>query len=134
MTTTSRHVSTFVARPAGAVYAIAADPQRLPEWAAGLAGAEVVADGDQWATDSPMGRVRFAFVPRNDLGVLDHTVTLPDGEQVLNPMRVVPVDDATCEVLFSVRQRAGMSDDDLDRDAEAVARDLATLKNLAEGG
>src|SRR5689334_14472755 len=122
--TNSRHVSTFVDRPAEAVYEIAADPQRLPEWAAGLAGAEVVPDGDQWATDSPMGRVTFGFVPRNDLGVLDHTVTLPSGEAVLNPMRVVPVDEATCEVLFSVRQRAGMSDDELTRDAEAVARDL----------
>ena len=27
---------------------------------------------------------------------------------------------------------AGMSDDDLERDVEAVARDLATLKELAE--
>ena len=129
---TSRHVSTFVNRPAPAVYAVAADPQRLPEWAAGLAGAEVVRDGDAWVTDSPMGRVRIAFAPRNDLGVLDHTVTLPTGEAVLNPMRVMPVDDATCEVVFSVRQRAGMSDDDLERDVEAVARDLATLKELVE--
>jgi hypothetical protein len=127
---TSRDVSTFVNRPAAAVYALAADPQRLPEWAAGLAGAEVVRDGDEWVTDSPMGRVRIAFAPRNDLGVLDHTVTLPSGEAVLNPMRVVPVDDETCEVVFTVRQRAGMSDDDLERDVEAVARDLATLKEL----
>jgi hypothetical protein len=78
--------------------------------------------------------VRLAFVPRNDLGVLDHTVTLPTGERVLNPMRVVPVDDETCEVLFTVRQRAGMSDDDLERDAQAVARDLAALKELVERG
>jgi hypothetical protein len=132
MAPTSRHVSTVVDRPAAVVYAVAADPERLPEWAAGLAGATVVRDGDQWATESPMGRVRFAFVPRNDLGVLDHTVTLPTGEAVLNPMRVVPVDDATCEVVFSVRRRAGMSDDDLERDAQAVARDLEALKELAE--
>jgi hypothetical protein len=129
---TSRHVSTFVGRPASAVYAVAADPQRLPEWAAGLAGAEVVRDADEWVTDSPMGRVRIAFAPRNDLGVLDHTVTLPSGEAVLNPMRVVPVDGETCEVVFTVRQRAGMSDDDLERDTAAVARDLATLKELVE--
>jgi hypothetical protein len=134
MVTTSRHVSTFVDRPASAVYAVAADPLRLPEWAAGLAGSEVERDGDAWATDSPMGRVRFGFVPRNDLGVLDHTVTLPTGESVLNPMRVVPVDDETCEVVFTVRQRAGMGDDDLERDAQAVARDLAALKELVERG
>jgi hypothetical protein len=79
-----------------------------------------------------MGRVRIAFAPRNDLGVLDHTVTLPSGEAVLNPMRVVPVDGETCEVVFTVRQRAGMSDDDLERDTAAVARDLATLKELVE--
>ncbi len=45
-----------------------------------------------------MGRVALAFVPRNDFGVLDHDVTLPSGETVYNPMRVI-ADGTGCEVV-----------------------------------
>jgi hypothetical protein len=47
----------------------------LPEWAPGLGNA-VECVGDEWFVTTPMGRVGFAFVPRNELGVLDHRVTL----------------------------------------------------------
>jgi hypothetical protein len=61
-------------------------------------------------------------------------VTLPSGEAVYNPLRVIPggVGEARCEVLFTVRQRAGMTDADLDADAAAVAADLDTLRRLLE--
>jgi hypothetical protein len=36
-------------------------------------------------------------------------------------------------VVFTVRRRPGMSDEDFDRDADAVAADLALLKRLLEG-
>jgi hypothetical protein len=64
--------------------------------------------------------------------VLDHDVTLPTGETIHNPLRVIPDGDA-CEVVFTLRRRPGMSADDVDRDAEAVAKDLAALKELLEG-
>jgi len=131
MTSTTRHLSIGIARPASDVYDLAADPLNLPRWAAGLAGATVEYDDGRWFTDSPMGRVTFTFVPRNELGVLDHDVTLPSGETVTNPMRVLADGDG-CEVVFTLRQRAGMSDEDVERDAAAVAADLATLKALAE--
>ena len=72
------------------------------------------------------------FVEPNDLGVLDHTVRLPDGTEVLNPMRVLPHGDGA-EVVFTVRRREGMSDDDVARDAAVVATDLETLRRLCEG-
>jgi hypothetical protein len=82
-----------------------------------------------------MGRVGIAFAPRNEFGILDHDVTLPSGETVYNPMRVVPVGGGGggCEVVFTVRRRPGMSDEDLARDAAAVAADLASLKRVLEG-
>ena len=132
MGSTSQHLSVSIDRPAAEVYALAADPLNLPRWAGGLAGSEVEWDGEQWSTESPMGRVRFTFAPPNDLGVLDHDVTLPSGETVHNPLRVIP-DGEGCEVVFTLRRRAGMTDDELERDAAAVAKDLATLKELAEG-
>ena len=127
----SRHIGIGIDRPAGEVYAVAADPLNLPRWAAGLAGAAVEHDGERWFTDSPMGRVTFSFVPRNDFGVLDHDVTLPSGETVHNPLRVIGDGDG-CEVVFTLRQRPGMSEADFRRDAEAVEKDLAALKSLVE--
>ena len=131
MTTTSRHISAWIARPADEVYDYARRPANLPSWAAGL-GSEVEEVDGRWVADSPMGRVVVAFAPPNDFGVLDHDVTLPSGETVHNPMRVVPDADGS-EVVFTVRRRPGVSDEDFARDAAAVTADLATLKGILEG-
>jgi hypothetical protein len=126
----SRHVSIGIDRPVAEVYEFAADPRNLPRWAAGLAGADLAYDGGHWVTESPMGRVTITFAPHNDFGVLDHDVTLPSGETVHNPLRAI-ADGAGTEVVFTLRQR-DMTDEELERDAEAVARDLATLKGVLE--
>ena len=126
----SRHVSQVVRRSPAEVYAFVADPANLPRWASGLARAEVRRDGEDLVVDSPMGEVRVRFVQRNDLGVLDHAVVLPDGTQVMNPMRVLAHPDGA-EVLFTVRQ-LGMTDEQLDADVAAVAADLVRLRELLE--
>ncbi|MEU5660728.1 SRPBCC family protein [Streptomyces sp. NPDC047737] len=126
----SRHISIHIERPAEEVYAYASDPSHLPEWAAGLGKSIEETDG-RWIADSPMGRVVVDFAPRNDLGVLDHHVTLPSGETVYNPLRVIADGDG-CEVVFTLRRRPDMSADDFRRDEAAVAADLVTLKRLAE--
>jgi len=128
----SQHISVRIELPASEVYEFVADPVNLPEWAAGLAGAQIEYDGEHWFTESPMGRVRFWFVPENELGVLDHHVTLPSGETVYNPLRVIQDGDGS-EVVFTLRQRIGMSDEAFQSDAATVARDLATLKARLEG-
>jgi hypothetical protein len=127
----SIHVSTTIDRPAAAVYDYASDPTNLSNWAAGLAHRPVEHVDGQWVVDSPLGRVVVAFVGRNDLGVLDHDVTLPSGETVTNPMRVLPNEDG-CDVIFTVRRRPGMDDAELASDVHAVTTDLATLRSLLE--
>ena len=126
----SRHISEWIGRPADEVYDYAADPANLPQWAPGL-GSSVENSAGQWFVQTSMGRVGFAFVPRNEYGVLDHDVTLPSGEVVYNPMRVIP-DGHACEVVFTLRRPAGMSDEDFQSDAGAVAADLTQLKHLLE--
>ncbi|RKN45001.1 SRPBCC family protein [Streptomyces hoynatensis] len=127
----SRHLSVHVDRPAGAVYAYASDPAHLPAWAHGL-GTTIRRVAGRWVADSsPMGRVEVAFTPRNELGVLDHDVTLPSGETVFNPVRVIP-DGAGSEVVFTLRRRPGMSEAEFRRDAGMVAADLARLKERVE--
>lgn len=127
----SEHVSVVVACRPEKVYALASDPEALPRWAAGLAASPVTVSGDELLVDSPMGEVRVRFVPRNTWGVLDHVVRLPDGTEVLNPMRVVAHPDGA-EVVFTVRQ-LNLTDDELAADVAAVRADLVTLKALLEG-
>ena len=78
-----------------------------------------------------MGEVRVRFVPRNEYGVLDQDVTLPTGEVVNNPLRVLEHPEGA-EVVFTVRQ-LGASDEDFARDCDAVARELETLRELVAG-
>lgn len=130
MGSASRHVGVRVDRPAREVYEFAADPDHLALWAAGLGGPVRPSDGGL-VVDTPGGAVTVVFVGRNDLGVLDHVVTLPSGESVYNPLRVIP-DGAGCEVVFTLRRRPGMSEEAFDDDAAAVLADLATLKRLLE--
>lgn len=125
------HVSVVIGRSADDVYAYVADLDHLPAWAAGLAaGIERTADPRVVVTDSPMGQVSVRFAAPNEFGVVDHDVTLPDGEVVSNPMRVLPHPEGS-EVVFTVRQR-GMSDHDFARDCTAVQADLDTLRTLLE--
>jgi len=136
MTEQSRHLSVHIDRPAAAVYAFVADPARLPLWASGL-GSEVDQVDGRWFVQTDGGRLAIDFAPANEFGVLDHDVTLPSGEVVYNPMRVIP-DDAGgatgCEVVFTLRRRAGLGDEDFDRDATLVEADLHRLKDLMELG
>jgi len=128
----STHVAVQVGAPAAEVYAFAADPTNLPRWAAGLADAHVELRDGHWIAVGALGEVEVAFVSRNEFGVLDHDVTLPDGEVVTNPVRVLPNDDG-CDVVFTVRQRPGMSAEDLAGDVARVRADLETLARLLEG-
>jgi hypothetical protein len=130
MTSESRHISERIDRPADEFYDYASDPANLPQWAPGLGSSVENVDG-QWFVETSMGRVGFAFVERNDHGILDHDVTLPSGEVFYNPMRVIRDGDGS-EVVFTLRRASNATDDDFERDAEAVASDLKRLKELLE--
>lgn len=127
----SRYISIRIHRPAEAVYAFAKDPESFPKWAAGLASG-LTPDGDQWLAHGPGGDVRVRFSPDNSHGVLDHWVTLPDGTELYMPLRVVANGEGA-EVGMVLYRPPNMYDDAAyDRDAAAVARDLARLKALLE--
>jgi Polyketide cyclase / dehydrase and lipid transport len=130
MPSKTRHLGERIARPAGDVYAYVSDPANLPRWSSGLGTGIEYVDGE-WLISSPAGTLRFAFVPANEFGVLDHYVTFPGGDTFYNPMRVVPDDDGS-EIVFSVRRLGTISDADFDRDTAAVAADLARLREVLE--
>ena len=128
----SKHLSETIARSAAEVYEYASDPANLPEWASGLGSSAEHVDG-LWFVDSPDGRLTIVFAERNDYGILDHDVTLPSGETVHNPMRVIPDGDG-CEVVFTLRRQPRMTDADFARDEGLVRADLRALKQLLERG
>jgi hypothetical protein len=125
----SRTISVAIDRPPGDVYVFAVVPENLPRWASGLGSGQRV--GDAWVSEMELGRVQVRFVDTNELGVLDHYVTLPDGEVVYNPMRVVANGDGS-EVSFTLFRLPAMTDEQFAADAATVERDLNTLKALLE--
>jgi hypothetical protein len=130
MPSESKQITEWIDRSAADVYEYAADPANLPRWAPGLGNSVENVDG-QWFVETGSGRAGFAFVERNKFGVLDHEVTLPSGEVIYNPMRVVPHGDGS-EVVFTLRRLPDMSDEDFARDAGLVQADLTRLKNVLE--
>lgn len=126
----SQTISVFIAAPAARVYEFASNPGNLPLWVPSFCkSVELV--GGEWVVQSPAGRAVFTFVQPNGLGVLDHTVTLPFGLKLTNPMRVIPNGDGS-EILFTLFQNEGMSDQQFQEDAALVLSDLHTLRRLLE--
>jgi len=128
----ARQISISINRPPVEVYDFVVNYENLPKWAAGLSNG-ITKLGDDWVADSPMGRVKVKFVEANTLGVLDHDVTLPSGEVIRNPMRVVP-NGGGSELTFTLYRLEGVTDDQFRTDAAMVEQDLRRLKRLLENG
>ncbi|WP_438479938.1 SRPBCC family protein [Oleiharenicola lentus] len=123
------HIS--IRKPIEEIYNFISNPRNMSEWAAGLSGSPLTPDGDQWLADSPMGKVKIKFAPKNDFGIADHDVTLPNGQVVHNPLRVQKNGDGA-EVIFTLYRLPGVSEKDFQADAAKVRADLAKLKALLE--
>jgi len=124
-------MSVGIERPPEEVYAFVSDPTNLPRWATAFC-VSVRRSGDEWIVETPQAPVRIAFAALNDLGVLDHVVTVSSELEVLSPMRVV-ANGSGSEVVFSLFQRPGMSEAEFSDDAALVQQDLETLKRVMEG-
>lgn len=126
----SRTVSVEIDVPPTEVYRCVRDPVQLPKWAAGIC-TSVTVHGDVWHVDTggELGTVLLEFCPDNAFGVLDHRVTLPDGKSQNNPVRVIPNGEGS-ELMFTVFQTEGMSDEAFLKDVQAVTRDLKTIRAL----
>lgn len=125
-------VTETVATPPDAVYDFARQMDKLPLWASGLA-AGVTQENGEWFTQSPMGRVKVEMVPHNDLRVLDHEVTLPNGVKVHNAFRVTPALEYSV-LTFVVLKMPGTTEEDFAKDVAHVTSDLQKLRQLLEGG
>lgn len=130
MTFPVTHISVSINRSTHDVYAYISNPLNLPYWASGLS-TTLEKVGDDWVSDSPMGKVTIHFADPNDFGVVDHTVTIPSGEIFSNPMRVIPNGDGS-ELMFTLFHRKEMSEDDIAKDAATIKKDLLKVKEILE--
>lgn len=122
-------VSVAVDADPASAYAYISDPVHLPEWAPGFI-LSIERQGESWLAQTILGEAWFRFVPQNDFGVLDHDVELPSGH-FHNAMRVIP-NGMGCEVLFTMLQLPGMSDEQYRKDLETLRADLKTLRGVLE--
>lgn len=109
----SRTLSVRIERPYTEVYSFLVEPGNSAKWASGM--------------DST---AKVTSTEPNEFGILDHTVHLPDGD-VYVPMRAVRNGTGT-EVLFLLFRQPEMDDEMFAADAEAVLKDLCTLKELLD--
>lgn len=87
--------------------------------------------GDLWVAKTDLGDIKIKLTPLNDFGIIDHQVTLANGETVNNPMRVV-ANNKGSELIFTLFWMPGRTDKEFNEDANAVTEDLQTLKRIVE--
>jgi uncharacterized protein YndB with AHSA1/START domain len=129
--TESRTVSISIRRPPAEVYDFLAEPANFPRWSIFITA--ISRDGDEWLATTPGGTVRISFTPRNDFGIVDHSVTVSPALQIYVPLRVVANGDDGSEVIFTVFRLPGMTAVQFAEDLEMVTTDLAGLKRVLEG-
>lgn len=123
-------LSVSINKPFNEVYEFAHQPQNFALWAEGLGADLRVGMGGIWLAETPDGPAEIQFTPRNDHGVLDHTVRLP-AARIYVPLRVVRNGEG-CEVMLTLFRHEHMSDLDFNSDLDAITRDLGKLKSLLE--
>ncbi len=122
-------VSVGIATDPEAVYRYASDPLNLPVWAPGFAKS-IEKRGTDWIAQTTLGQATIRFAPANDFGVLDHDVDLPSGT-FHNPVRVIRNGEGS-EVLFTLIQLPGVSDEQFQQDMDTVRADLNKLRTVLE--
>jgi hypothetical protein len=126
----SKTLSVSIQRKPNEVYDFISNPENLPLWAPAFCQSVSKSEGE-WIVQTTDGTMKIKFVERNEFGVLDHYVTVTTGQEVLNPMRVIP-NGSGCEVMFTLFQWPHMSGEKFSEDTGLVEKDLRTLKNVLE--
>lgn len=123
-------VHTSIAAPPQKLIAWLSDMNTWKSWAPWIQTVTKSSPRD-WTLATDAGTMKVRFVEPNAFGVLDHEVTLESGVTVLNSLRVVP-NGSGSELVMVVVHRPDMTNDEFERDVQAVTDDLARMKKTAE--
>lgn len=110
----SRNLSVSIKRSPQEVYDFIHDTRNLPIWAKGLDPG-----------------LKVMMTERNKYGVLDHTITLPNGAKIFVPLKVCANHEGS-EVIFTLYQLPGMTEEKFRLDLVVVQKDLEVLKEILE--
>jgi hypothetical protein len=130
MTYPVKNISISINRSANEVYRFASNPENFPKWVAFVKSVSNQGK-DIWLGKSDLGDIKIKWTPANDFGIIDHQVTLPTGETVNNPMRVIS-NNKGCEFIFTLFRMPNRTEKQFTEDAEAVTKDLQKLKEIME--
>ena len=126
----AKHLSTTIARDLQGAYEALWHPESFARWASGLASSLQDLEGN-WIAETPEGRARVRFSPKNAHGVLDHWVDPPGSSTIYIPLRLIANGDG-CELVLTLFRQPGMSDEKFEADAAWVVKDLASAKRMLE--
>src|SRR3990172_8251155 len=118
----SRTLSVSINCDPGRVYEFVSKPENLPKWAKMFCRSIKKSKGG-WIVETPQGPVKVRFIRKNEFGIFYHYVKPAPGVEFLVPMRVVP-NGSGSEVIFTLFQPAGMSDEKSAEDIGWVRQDL----------
>ncbi len=126
----SKTLSISIQSTPAKVYEFVSNAENLPVWATTFVRSIRQVKGE-WVIETAQGPAKIRIAPKNESGILDHTIQTAAGDEVFVPMRVVPNGDGS-EVLFTLFHMPGMTDEAFAADATMVEQDLQTLKKLME--
>ena len=129
MTFPVKNISITINIPANEVYKFASNPENLPKWVDFVKSMKK--ENNIWFADTDLGKIKIEFAPQNDFGIIDHLVTLSNGEIVNNPLRVIK-NGKGCELIFTLFWMPNRTEEEFNQDAKAVESDLKTVKKIME--
>lgn len=110
------------------VYEFVSNLENLPKWAKTFCQS-IKRSNSEWVIQTSQGSMNIRIAPKNDFGILDHTVIPSPGIEVFVPVRVVP-NEVGSEVVFTLFHYSHLKN--FDEDANLVKQDLNTLKRVME--
>ena len=129
MTYPVKNISVSINKPARDVYQFAANPENFPKWVQFVKS--IARNNESWIAETDLGTIKMKFAPQNEFGIIDHHVTLDNGNTIYNPMRVI-ANNKGCEFIFTLFWLPGPSETEFNEDAKAVTNDLHKLKEIME--
>jgi hypothetical protein len=123
--------SVTIDAPLDQVFALVANPDRLPDWAIGFAQAVTPRPGGGWTVRTATGEVGLEVESDSVRGTVDFHMEPVPGVRLVAWSRVVG-DHRHSHFVFTQAQAPGMPDEMFDAQVEALRHELSVLKARLE--
>ena len=125
-----KNISIPINKPPDRVYEFASNPENFPIWVEFIKSITKQTE-NIWLVETDLGDIKIEFVPKNEFGIIDHLVTLPDSSTVNNPMRVIKNGKGS-ELVFTLFWMPNRTGEEFNQDAKLVETDLKKIKTILE--